>query len=126
MTVISVRKYRNCVHFSISNNENILYHYDSGKIYFGSWKSSTNAEGEKHGEGVELVPSKYKYKGYFVDGKKSGMGTMICFDGIAYQGQWENGLKSGNGKQIDSEGIVYEGEWREGKKNGYGKIINIK
>ncbi len=56
---------------------------------------------------MELVPGKYKYKGYFIDGKKSGMGTMICFDGSAYHGQWENGLKSGNGKQIDSENIVY-------------------
>lgn len=61
---------------------------------------------------MEILPGKYKFKGYFVEGKKSGFGTLIGYDGSAYAGQWENGFKHGSGRQLDSDGIIYEGEWK--------------
>lgn len=61
-----------------------------------------NGEGEKHGQGVEFVPQKYKFKGIFNSGKKSGFGVLISFDGSAYVGQWDNGLRHGAGKQLDT------------------------
>lgn len=105
-TVINVRKYKNCVLFSISIEENLLFQFECGKLYFGGWKTGAG-EGEKYGQGLEIVPGKYKFKGFFLDGKKSGAGTMINWDGSAYVGQWENGLKSGAGRQLDSDGIIY-------------------
>lgn len=87
-TVINVKKYKNCVHFSIGNHENILWHYETGKFYFGAWKMIGSGEGEKSGDGLEYLPFKYKFKGHFAAGKRSGYGVLICFDGSAYAGQW--------------------------------------
>jgi hypothetical protein len=123
-TVINVRKYRNCVFLSIDPQNNVLYHYETGKLYYGGWKIAPNGEGEKEGHGIEILPGRYKFKGYFIYGKKHGVGTLINFDGSAYVGQWKNGMKHGSGRQLDVDGIVYEGEWKEGMKSGYGKLIN--
>lgn len=106
-TVINVRKYRNCVFFSINPENNILYHYDNGKLYYGGWKTLANGEGEKSGQGLEILPGRYKFKGYFIGGKKYGAGTLINNDGSAYVGQWENGMKHGSGRQLDADGIIY-------------------
>jgi hypothetical protein len=83
----------------LGNDNNILWHYE-GRFYFGGWKTHANGEGEKHGKGIEFVPGKYKYRGYFEDGKRCGFGTMIGENGSVYVGQWYDGLKQGKGKYL--------------------------
>lgn len=50
---INMKKYKNCILFSLSGNssESILWHY-SGKFYMGGWKNNDASEGEKTGEGL--------------------------------------------------------------------------
>ena len=54
-----------------------------------------NGEGEKAGEGIEFLPGKYKFKGFFSDGKRNGFGTLFNSNGTVYVGQWGDGLKHG-------------------------------
>lgn len=73
-----MKKFKNCVYFGINNapTQNILWHYEN-KFYYGGWKLYTNGEGEKSGEGIEIMSHKYRFRGHFVDGKKSGYGTLV-------------------------------------------------
>ena len=58
-------KYRDCVHFSIEDEKDILWRFD-GKFYYGGWRKYSNGEGAKEGEGIEIVPEKHRFKGTFV------------------------------------------------------------
>lgn len=42
--MIQIKKYRNCVHFRVDKEHNILWHY-LGKFYYGGWKLDINEEG---------------------------------------------------------------------------------
>lgn len=121
---LCVKKYKNCVVFSITSNtsECILWHF-SGKFYMGGWKAGQPGEGEKHGEGLEVIPEKYIYKGQFLNGKKNGTGILKLVNGNIYDGQWIQGLKNGRGAYIDAATrVVYSGEWKDGKKDGQGYL----
>ena len=43
---LCVKKYKNCVMFTVSNNQSecVLWHF-SGKFYMGGWKSGEPGEG---------------------------------------------------------------------------------
>ena len=92
-----MKKYKNCVVFSLgSNSQTILWHY-SGKFYIGGWRNNEPGEGEKTGEGLEYIPGKHTYKGQFLGGKKNGNGIVKLNNGNLYEGQWVNGVKNGRG-----------------------------
>ena len=95
------------MYFGVDSENNLLYHFDNGKLYYGGWKAHASGEGEKCGQGVEILPGRYKFKGYFLDGRKFGIGTLINSDGSAYVGQWENGVRHGRGRQLDADGTLY-------------------
>ena len=102
--------------------ECILWHF-SGKFYMGGWKAGQPGEGEKHGEGLEIIPEKYIYKGQFLNGKKNGTGILKLANGNLYDGQWIDGLKNGRGVYLDAATrVIYSGEWKEGKKDGQGYL----
>jgi hypothetical protein len=46
-----MKKYKNCIVFTFSSENCILWHY-SGKFYMGGWKNNEPGEGEKTGEGL--------------------------------------------------------------------------
>lgn len=111
---LCVKKYKNCVVFTLTNNsaECILWHF-SGKFYMGGWKAGQPGEGEKHGEGLEIIPEKYIYKGQFLNGKKNGTGILKLANGNLYDGQWIDGLKNGRGVYLDAATrVIYSGEWK--------------
>lgn len=39
--MLNVKKFKNCVLFSINTEQNILWHYE-GKFYYGGWKTYVN------------------------------------------------------------------------------------
>ena len=120
---LCMKKYKNCVVFSVATiPDTILWHY-SGKFYIGGWKNSETGEGEKTGEGLEYMPGKHVYKGQFLGGKKSGNGIVKLYNENAYEGQWVDGVKSGRGVYFEaSTGTYYSGEWKDGKRDGYGTL----
>jgi hypothetical protein len=120
---LCVKKYKNCVSFSIGSiqSECILWHY-SGKFYMGGWKGD-GGEGEKNGEGLEVVPAKHVYKGQFLLGKRHGTGIMRLANGNLYDGQWVEGAKNGHGVFLDAATqVVYSGQWKDGRKDGVGLL----
>ena len=120
-TILNVKKFKNCVRFAIGTEHNILWHYE-GKFYYGGWKNFSNGEGEKNGEGVEIVPGRYRFRGHFSEGRRNGYGIMIMENGTIYEGEWKDGVRHGHGKQEDLDGFAYDGEWKEGKRDGKAKI----
>lgn len=46
--LVKINKYANCIHYSVSEDINIIWYFD-GKFYFGGWKSNGNGEGDKSG-----------------------------------------------------------------------------
>jgi hypothetical protein len=119
---LCVKKYKNCVIFTLDGQTHhcVLWHF-SGKFYMGGWRAGEAGEGEKEGEGLELVPTKHLYKGQFLAGKRHGSGIFKQSNGNIYDGQWADGLKSGRGVYLDAATrVLYSGEWREGRKEGQG------
>ena len=54
---IHLKKYENCIHYKISDSENIIWHFDN-KIYVGGFD---DAHSWKSGRGVEIVDGKYVF-----------------------------------------------------------------
>jgi len=50
--VLSVKKYKNCVSFTLDSDRTILWYYE-GKFYYGGWIINKDGEGEKNGWGYE-------------------------------------------------------------------------
>ena len=70
-----MKKYKNCIILA-KGTDTILWNYN-GKFYFGGWKNKENGEGEKTGDGLEIVPGKHVYKGQFLEGKRHGSGVLV-------------------------------------------------
>lgn len=122
-----MKKYKNCIIFTLPNEQKtIVWHY-SGKFYIGGWIPENTLEKEendlknekdefgeikslKHGSGFEYLPGRHCYKGQFYAGKKSGKGTLLLEDGDIYEGEWKKGEKCGQGIYYEKKsGMLYEG-----------------
>jgi hypothetical protein len=87
--------------------------YESGARYEGQWQ-----RGEKHGEGKYQYPSGDRYEGQFKNGVMYGQGEFHWTVGDRYDGQWENGVQHGQGRMHWADGGWREGTWRNDKNHG--------
>jgi hypothetical protein len=60
----------------------ISFQYDDGSIYYGYY----NANYEKEGYGILILPDGSKFQGFFKNNKMTGRGRLISSDGDYYEG----------------------------------------
>ncbi len=78
----------------------------------GNWVGT-----QKHGQGTEIWPNGYIYKGEFKNSEWSGQGILTFPNGATYKGEWTNGFMNGEGTFT----------WSDGKeKQEFGKTVNYK
>merc|ERR1712151_134888 len=123
--------------------------HDQNTVYIGDYNGERNEKGERHGEGITILPNGDRYEGsykngfrhghgtYFFtsnetgaryigeykDGKKDGLGIMYYPDGSIYDGQWANNQRTGDGSYTYSNGDKYTGSWLNNKRHGKGIYI---
>jgi len=89
---------------------------------FGKWTytDKTTDEGkwvgtQKHGQGTEIWPNGYIYKGEFKNSEWSGQGILTFPNGATYEGEWANGFMNGEGTFTWSDGKEKTGIWKNGE-----------
>ena len=92
------------------------YELDNGAIYVGEW----TADGQRHGQGIQVWKDGSKYEGYWKHDMANGKGRLIHSDGDVYEGEWLDDKAHGKGTYIHMDGARYAGDWREDKQHGYG------
>ena len=79
-----------------------------------------NEKGERHGQGIAVLPNRDQYEGDYKLGLREGNGCYYFVNGARYEGEWKKGLKHGKGKFNYPDGSRYCGEWKNGFKHGFG------
>lgn len=119
---MSIKKYRNCLMITVRGCPRTIVWHQSGKIYAGGW-DNTNSEGNKEGQGFELLPNVYAFRGQFMEGKRNGSGIMLFANGDVYDGQWLKGYRNGLGSFYEkATSTFYQGEWKQDRKWGKGVL----
>ena len=82
--------------------------------------------GQKTGEGYELLQDGRKYVGQFENNAFNGYGTLYDKDGsLQYKGYWNNGtIIKGEGVLIDIDGKKYVGQFNNNMPDGYGALYD--
>ena len=71
----------------------------------------------REGEGIEIIPNKFTYKGSFKKNIRNGFGIVINRNGDRYKGYWKNNHYEGRGK-LYSLTSIYDGDFLKGMKSG--------
>ena len=95
------------------------YYYSTGVEYHGQV-----LEGERHGEGLMVVPRPRfaRYMGAWRRGKRHGHGVLRLDeeDESFYEGEWQDDRRHGFGVMVYANGNRYEGEWCKDERQGQG------
>ena len=89
-----------------------VYSTADGSTYAGQFR-----QGEPHGHGQFLMPSKMTASSSSLTASSSSIDDDIC-----YEGEYQSGLPHGRGKCCYRGGIIYDGEWKSGRRDGQGTI----
>jgi len=82
--------------------------------------------GQKTGEGYELMQDGRKYVGHFENNNFHGYGTLYDKNGkVLFKGEWQNDiLIKGEGELNYSDGRKYIGEFSNNRPEGYGTLYD--
>ena len=89
-----------------------------GNVYVGGF-----INGEKHGEGTEILKDGSFYHGELKQGKQHGWGFYRDKNGNVYKGYFNNGEKHGPGVYKYANGDIYQGIFKRDKEHGYGIYV---
>lgn len=87
------------------------------EIYTGE----ININNQKHGFGISINKSGYKFTGYWFKNSFEGWGEYIDSDGNIFQGLFVNHKLNGKGEKFSVNGNHYEGDFIYGLRSGYGR-----
>ena len=91
----------------------------NGAVYIGEW----NAEGRRHGKGMQIMADGSKFEGWWKEDKADGLGRLITTVGDVYVGMWKNSMANGFGSLFIQDGTSYEGHWKDDRQDGQGLEI---
>ena len=91
--------------------------YATGHQFTGGFK-----DGERHGDGVLLMPGGRKIVGVW-ENNEIREGTYTQPDGTTYEGQWMFRERNGQGTLTFPDGRKYIGEFKSGLRHGQGTMI---
>jgi hypothetical protein len=84
------------------------------------YKGDKNADGIRHGKGVDTWANGSRYEGDWVQGKQHGKGVLTYCSGIRYEGDFVQDKRHGKGVLTYADGGRYEGDYVQNKQHGKG------
>jgi hypothetical protein len=104
-----------CLEGDCQNGQGTML-YATGHKFSGTFK-----DGDRHGEGVLILPGGRKLVGVW-EFNEIRRGTYTFADGTVYEGQWQFRERSGKGTLTYADGRRYEGDFSDGQRHGTGMM----
>lgn len=104
-----------CIEGNCENGQGTIL-YATGHKFSGTFK-----DGDRHGEGVLILPGGRKLVGVW-EFNEIRRGTYTFADGTVYEGQWQFRERSGKGTLTYADGRRYEGDFSNGQRHGTGMM----
>ncbi|OSM01533.1 hypothetical protein MAIT1_05318 [Magnetofaba australis IT-1] len=86
------------------------------------YEGTVDADGLRHGYGMQVWPDGARYQGAFEHGERTGNGVFVWPSGSRFEGGFLNGKRHGPGVFVWPNGSRYVGEYVNGKRHGQGSF----